>query len=595
MADFEIELNDTQVTANTLISDVAMGGQLMSAGDLDTFKITTTEATTLELSFTSPLIIRDSDDTFSVRFFNSAGVTLATYNSDLDFNALLAVPVIGTYYFQVAAPSIPNYYHGQYALQVNVGSKLAEVEDNGTIPTANSIPSGKSVTGQIGGTADVDFYKFSFVNTGLASVSFDSPLILNSGDDTFRISVFDSNGIQISSHTTDADLASFNFSVPVTGNYYASVAADNPASWDSHDYSLLVTSSGDTAAVATQIIGGNGNDYISGGSGDDQIDGGLGNDDMHGFIGDDAYIVDNLKDKIVEAVNEGVDFVTASINVTGLAANVENLTLSEGSDLLLNLIVLGKGNALDNSITGNGNDNQLFGLAGNDRLDGGIGADTMNGGAGDDVYVVDNVKDLITETGAGNDTVLAQIDILKLANNVENIILSDGVSLAIGNGRANTLSGTDSFNQLQGLGGNDTINGFGGNDDIRGGSGNDLLDGGDGADFFMFDTSLSATTNVDTIVAFESQGDHLRLSHSIFSKLAKGYLSVNNFFAYSGDSSGQGSDDYILFDDLTGVLYYDADGSGSRAKVAFAKFVDVTNHVDVVGLVVGAAGDVVVI
>ena len=591
MADFEIELNDTQVTANTLISDVAMGGQLMSAGDLDTFKITTTEATTLELSFTSPLIIRDSDDTFSVRFFNSAGVTLATYNSDLDFNALLAVPVIGTYYFQVAAPSIPNYYHGQYALQVNVGSKLAEVEDNGTIPTANSIPSGKSVTGQIGGRADVDFYKFSFVNTGLASVSFDSPLDGSDGD-TYRISVFDTNGIQISSHTTTGDLASFNFSVPVTGNYHVSVAAGNPASWDSHDYSLLVTSSGDTAAVATQIIGGNGNDYISGGSGDDQIDGGLGNDDMHGFIGDDAYIVDNLKDKIVEAVNEGVDFVTASINVTGLAANVENLTLSEGSDLLLNLIVLGKGNALDNSITGNGNDNQLFGLAGNDRLDGGIGADFMYGGTGDDVYVVDNVSDIIIETGAGNDTVLAQVDILKLADNVENIILSDGVSLAIGNGRANTLTGTDSFNQLQGLGGNDTINGFGGNDDIRGGSGNDLLDGGNGNDFFMFDTSLSAKNNLDIIVAFESQGDHLRLSHNIFTKLAKGYLSENNFFVYSGDSSGQGSDDYILFDDLAGVLYYDADGSGARAKVAFAKFVDATNNVDIVGLV---AGDIVIV
>ena len=594
MADFEIELNDTQVTANTLTSDVAMGGQLMSAGDLDTFKITTTEATTLELSFTSPLIIRGSDDTFSVRFFNSVGVTLATYNSDLDFNALLAVPVIGTYYFQVQVGT-GDYYHGQYALQVNVGSKFAELENNGTIPTANSAPSGKSVTGQIGALTDVDFYKFSFVNTGLASVSFDSPLIsdIGGGVDTFRISVFDTNGIQISSHTTDLDLASFNFSVSVAGDYYVSVAADT--NWDSHDYSLLVTSSGDTAAVATQIIGGNGNDYISGGSGDDQIDGGLGNDDMHGFIGDDAYIVDNLKDKIVEAVNEGVDFVTASINVTGLAANVENLTLSEGSDLLLNLIVLGKGNALDNSITGNGNDNQLFGLAGNDRLDGGIGADTMNGGTGDDVYVVDNVKDLIIETSTGNDTVLAKIDILKLADNVENIILSDGVSLAIGNGRANTLSGTDSFNQLQGLGGNDTINGFGGNDDIRGGSGNDLLDGGNGNDFFMFDTSLSATTNVDTIVAFESQGDHLRLSHSIFSKLAKGYLSVNNFFAYSGDSSGQGSDDYILFDDLTGVLYYDADGSGARAKVAFAKFVDVTNHVDVVGLVVGAAGDIVIV
>lgn len=594
MADFEVELNDTQVTANILTSDVAMGGQLMSAGDFDTFRFATTETTTLELSFTSPLTTASDGDSFRVRVFNSAGTTLATYTSDTDFNALLAAPTVDTYFFEVNSPS--DYYHGEYKLQVNSGSKFAEIENNGTIPTANVAPPGKSVTGQLSAVGDLDFFSFSFANSGLASVSFDSPVTTETADsDAFDISIFDTTGQMVVSHTTDIDLASFNFAVPVAGNYFVRVSVSDALLWNSQDYHLLVTSSGDASAVATEVKGGDGDEYIPGGIGDDQIDGGLGKDKMYGFIGDDAYTIDDKSDRIVEAFDEGTDFVTAYINVTGLAENVENLTLTDGADLKGKLIVTGKGNELDNAITGNSNDNKLYGLAGNDRLDGGAGADYMSGGAGDDIYVIDNVKDKISETGAGNDTVLAKIDMLKLAANVENIILSDGVTLAVGNGLDNTLTGTDSFNNLKGLGGNDTIYGFGGNDDIRGGTGNDRLVGGDGNDFFTFDTTLSATTNVDTIENFESNADHLGLDRHIFTKLTQGYLSADNFYTYSSDSSGQGGNHYILFDTATGVLYYDADASGTGAKVAFAKFVDATNSVDVVGLVAGAAGDIVVV
>ena len=48
----------------------------------------------------------------------------------------------------------------------------------------------------------------------------------------------------------------------------------------------------------------------------------------------------------------------------------------------------GTGNRLDNVFTGNAGDNML---------NGGRGADTMSGGAGDDVYIVDNIGDVVTE------------------------------------------------------------------------------------------------------------------------------------------------------------------------------------------------------
>ena len=48
----------------------------------------------------------------------------------------------------------------------------------------------------------------------------------------------------------------------------------------------------------------------------------------------------------------------------------------------------------------------LTGLAGNDTLNGGAGADRMLGGLGHDTYVVDNVGDVVDETGGdGTDTV----------------------------------------------------------------------------------------------------------------------------------------------------------------------------------------------
>ena len=58
--------------------------------------------------------------------------------------------------------------------------------------------------------------------------------------------------------------------------------------------------------------GGNGDDKLSGGIGDDILDGESGIDDMRGGSGDDTYIVDNSKDIIREASNEGTDLVQSS-------------------------------------------------------------------------------------------------------------------------------------------------------------------------------------------------------------------------------------------------------------------------------------------
>lgn len=141
-------------------------------------------------------------------------------------------------------------------------------------------------------------------------------------------------------------------------------------------------------AGADTLEGGAGNDSLIGGDRNDVLDGGTGADIMRGGTGDDRYIVDDVGDRVIEAVGEGVDLVEASINFTLQGTQAENLTLTGTA-------VSGFGNALDNLIRGNAEDNVLNGGAGDDTLRGGGGADTFvfNSALGpDNVDVIQDFK-----------------------------------------------------------------------------------------------------------------------------------------------------------------------------------------------------------
>ena len=122
---------------------------------------------------------------------------------------------------------------------------------------------------------------------------------------------------------------------------------------------------------ADSLNGGSENDALWGGAGADKLDGGTGADEMHGGADNDIYVVDNLGDQVVEAADEGVDLVNASVSFS-LGSDIERLTLTGTAD------IDGAGNALDNVIKGN---------VGNNILTGGAGKDTLTGGAGQDTFV----------------------------------------------------------------------------------------------------------------------------------------------------------------------------------------------------------------
>ena len=98
-------------------------------------------------------------------------------------------------------------------------------------------------------------------------------------------------------------------------------------------------------------------------------------------------------------------------------------------------------------------------------LNGGAGADTMVGLGGDDIYIIDNAGDVVTENaGQGTDTVQSSIG-YTLGANVENGTLTGTAAInGVGNELNNIMIGNAAANLLYGMAGNDTLDGGLGND-----------------------------------------------------------------------------------------------------------------------------------
>ena len=127
----------------------------------------------------------------------------------------------------------------------------------------------------------------------------------------------------------------------------------------------------------------------------------------------------------------------------------------------------------------------------------------MFGGLGDDIYVVDNIGDIVDETGGdGSDTVQTTAAFsLAAFGAIENLTLTGSAAIAgTGNGLANVITGNTGANILTGLGGNDTLNGGAGADTLVGGTGDDTYvvdnagDVADETDGDGIDTIQSAIT-----------------------------------------------------------------------------------------------------
>lgn len=303
--------------------------------------------------------------------------------------------------------------------------------------------------------------------------------------------------------------------------------------------------------LANRIVGNSGNNVLNGGGGTDTLIGGAGND---------TYIVDDGADRVLESPGEGTDTVQSSVSFT-LADNLENLTLT-GSDA-----INGTGNALNNVLIGNAADN---------KLDGAQGADTMAGGAGDDVYLVDNAGDVVTENAnEGIDTVYATIS-YTLGANVENLILGNAAVSGTGNELANEITGNAANNVLSGGAGSDWLDGGAGTDTMSGGTGDDTFVVDNAGDIVMENASEGNDTVLSSITyTLGANVENLALTGTA-NISGTGNALDNIIIGNSGNnalSGGAGSDTYLFGTGAGNDTINDYDTSGGADVLQFQNLV----------------------
>ena len=347
----------------------------------------------------------------------------------------------------------------------------------------------------------------------------------------------------------------------------------------------------------------------------DILTGGLGNDTLTGGTGIDTFNITSGVDTITDLGNGGADIlsvltgatanatVTAAWTATNSSTNngTANIT-TNGVAVNLAAVTSGNGFKVTNSggattLTGSGLNDNLIGGVGNDVLNGGLGNDILTGGVGIDAFTITSGVDTITDLGNGGADILtvmtgavtnatissawtssvsstnsgvANIATNGLAVNLSAITGGTNGYNVINTGIASTLTGSAKNDVLTGGMGNDVLVGGAGNDKLIGGMGNDVLTGSTGQDIFVFNAALNATTNKDTITDFNLVDDIIQLSNTVFTKLSVlGTLSTDNFKSSSTGLAGD-SNDYVLYNSTTGILSYDADGSGAGAAVQVA-------------------------
>lgn len=332
------------------------------------------------------------------------------------------------------------------------------------------------------------------------------------------------------------------------------------------------------------MIGTEKDDWIICYGGNDTLEGLGGNDDLWGGSGRDTV---SYWHAVRVDLSKRVAYSLDGAEGTDKLLDIESVEASDEDDILI-------GDNADNDLIGfGGNDSleggkgadYLSGGQGNDTLVAGAGADTLYGGSGDDLYRVDAASDTVFEgVESGTDTLYASgLGTYALAENVERLILTgQGKSSATGNAQDNSLTGNAANNTLKGMGGNDALNGGGGRDTLKGDAGNDVLNGGGdrdtleggaGNDTFVFSTALGASgKNIDTINDFSATDDVIHLDNDVFKAFSAENVTLGQEAFYAGWSAYQGhdADDRIIYNTISGALYYDADGSGAGAAVRFA-------------------------
>ncbi|HEY9619597.1 MAG TPA: calcium-binding protein [Crinalium sp.] len=155
-----------------------------------------------------------------------------------------------------------------------------------------------------------------------------------------------------------------------------------------------------------------------------------------------------------------------------------------------------------------------------------------------------------------------------------------GGGLQLGGGSASIISTGTGDDTLKGLGGDDSLYGWDGNDHLNGGPGNDYLLGGGGSDHFEFyDPSVDGADLLpdfdpasDTIDIYVGTAQAPNSAYKTAGLTPNTAITADQFVV--GTAAIDASDRFI-YDDTTGDLFFDPDGTGSKDAVLIANLPDI--------------------
>ena len=232
-------------------------------------------------------------------------------------------------------------------------------------------------------------------------------------------------------------------------------------------------------------------------------------------------------DAAIEALTDYAD--------TGFTVTVSDGSVANSQAFVVNIAQNGITESIGNdTLTGGSANDKFDGLAGNDIIDGLTGADTMNGGLGNDVYMVDNTGDVVTESSslaAEIDSIYSSVSYILTAN-VENLSLTGSAAInGIGNALNNILTGNSTDNAL------------------IGGAGIDKMTGGLGNDVYVVDRVGDTVTETSTLT---SEIDSVNSSVSYLLKAHVENLTLTGSAAING--TGNGLDNTLIGNRLNNSL-----------------------------------------
>ncbi|EKV03054.1 hemolysin-type calcium-binding repeat protein [Leptolyngbya sp. PCC 7375] len=291
------------------------------------------------------------------------------------------------------------------------------------------------------------------------------------------------------------------------------------------------------------FFGANGNDTILGGAGTDIVFAGGGNDTVVGQTGNDVAFLGSGHDRFIWNNGDGSDFINGgagkdTTEVNGADGPGDEFELTEANgQAIFNRLNLGLFTLTNESI-------EKF---------------KINGQGGDDSLTVGDLTDsdvqkVVFSGGDGNDILDARES-------------STEIKARGGNGN-DLLQGGSAEDTFHGGAGDDVVVGQRGDDTAYLGRGDDrfIWNNGDGSDFIDGDAGFDITQ----VNGADGAGDEFDLSQengqAIFNRLNLGLFTLTNEEIEQFEINGQGGDDSLTVNDLTGsdvqkVVFSGGDGN----------------------------------